>query len=83
MLPYLELKKDKESEIEEIETVTVPNIRNMTIKEAKKVLKEMNLNLELNIAEEAEIDEENSYIVEQTPKPEIKVNSNSNIFVDV
>ena len=84
VLPYMELKKDKEGEIEEIETVTMPNIRGMNIKEAKKVLKELNLSLEINdVEDEKEIDTENTYIKEQTPKPGIKINSGSNVFVEI
>ena len=83
-MPYLELKKDKEGEIEEVETVTMPNIRSMSIKDAKKVLKELNLNFEINgEVDEKEIDTENTYIKEQTPKPGIKINAGSNVFVEI
>ena len=79
VIPYLEMKKDKEAEIDEIQEVEVPDVRNLSIKEAKKVLKEINLNIEL----ENDVDEENTYIKEQTPKPGIKVNSGSKIFIEI
>ena len=78
VLPYLEMKKDKKSEIEEIQEINVPDIRNKSVKDAKKELKELNLELGL----EQEIDEENTYIKEQIPKPGIKVNVGSKIFIE-
>ena len=48
VLPYLEVKKDNETEEDVKNKVAVPNLEGMTIGEAKKVLKDLNLNLEYN-----------------------------------
>ena len=58
--------------------VTMPDIRNMSIKEAKKLLKESNLEIDLT----EEIDEENTIIKEQTPKPGIVINSGNKVYVE-
>lgn len=78
VLPYLELKKDNQTEEEQTMSVTMPDIRNMSIKDAKKMLKENNLELNL----EEELDEENTIIKEQTPKPGIVVNSGNKVYVE-
>lgn len=80
VLPYLELQQDNLTEEEQVLTVTVPDIRNKTIKEAKKILKENNLELKLEVEE---IDEENTVIKEQIPKPGLTVNENSSIYVEI
>ena len=50
ILPYLDLQKDKEIENEEeIIDVTVPELRGITIKEAKEKLKELKMELEIKI----------------------------------
>ena len=55
----------------------------MSVKEAKSILKENGLEIELNVNEENEMDEEQTIVVEQTPKPGIMVQSGSNVFCDV
>ena len=79
VLPYLEMKKDKAEEIEEIEEVEVPDIKNKTIKEAKKILKDVGLKLEYS----DEVDENQTIIKEQTPRPGIIVKKESNIFIEI
>lgn len=49
VLPYLELQKDKEEQTEIAGEVEVPEIRDMNLKEAKKVLKEIGLEIQTNI----------------------------------
>ena len=78
VLPYLELKKDNQTEEEQSIAVTMPDIRNISIKEAKKILKENKLEIKL----EQEIDEENTIIKEQTPKPGIVINSGNKVYIE-
>ena len=42
ILPYMELKEDKPDE-DEVKEVIVPEIRNMSVKDAEKKLKEVEL----------------------------------------
>jgi len=77
VLPYLEVKK-QETEEENTEEVTVPNVTGMSIKEAEKILKE--LGIEIQIDEEG-IDKENTTIHKQIPKEGIKINKGSKIIV--
>lgn len=83
MLPYLELQKDKEEEVEEKEEVTVPEIREMNLVDAKKTLKEIGLELETNIEITDEMKQEEIIIKEQIPKPGIKVNKESKVSVEI
>ena len=46
VLPYLEAQKDNVKEEDEKKDVEVPNIEGLTIEEAKKKLKKINLDLE-------------------------------------
>ncbi len=80
ILPYLDLNQDKQEDIEIKENVTVPDIRNISIKEAKKIIKDLGLNLSIEIPENEEINEEEVIIKEQTPKPGIMLQSGANIF---
>ena len=83
VLPYLELQKDKEEEVEEKEEVTVPEIREMNLVDAKKTLKEIGLELETNIEITDEMKQEEIIIKEQIPKPGIKVNKESKVSVEI
>lgn len=69
VLPYLELTKDNEKEEDVIEEVEVPEIRNLNLKEAKKTLKDIGLDVNLNreIGKEEKLEE--IIIKEQLPKP--------------
>ena len=69
VLPYLELTKDNEKEEDVIEEVKVPEIRNLNLKEAKKALKEVGLELNPNREIGQEEKEEEIIIKEQLPKP--------------
>ena len=69
MLPYLELKKDNEQEEEKTEEVEVPEIRGLNLQEAKKKLKETDLEITVNREIGEEEKEEDIIIKEQIPKP--------------
>lgn len=79
VLPYLEVKKDNETEEDVKNKVAVPNLEGMTIGEAKKVLKDLNLNLEYN--EENTENEEERIITEQVPVGGVEVLEESSIIV--
>ncbi len=82
VLPYLETVKDGELEEEMKKEVEVPNIEGKTIKEAEKLLKEINLKLVIS-NEQGELDKETTTVKEQIPKSGIKVKEESNIYIDV
>lgn len=82
VLPYLEIKKDNE-EGEEKQEVEVPNIIGMSVNEAKKVLKD--LQLEFEIKENSEENKEESSdaekkITEQLPKAGIKIKQGTSVI---
>lgn len=79
VLPYLEVKKDNETEEDVKNKVAVPNLEGMTIGEAKKVLKDLNLNLEYN--EGNTENEEERIITEQVPVSGVEVLEESSIIV--
>lgn len=85
VLPYLEIKKDNETE-EDIKTeVEVPNVEGKTIKDATNELEELGLNIEVKCSEETEDNAESnsegnqSIIIEQLPKSGIKVKQGTNV----
>ncbi|MBR6505050.1 MAG: PASTA domain-containing protein [Clostridia bacterium] len=81
VLPYLELNKDNViDEQEEAISTTVPDIRCKTIKEAKQILKEAGLTMDLQVEE---YDEENDVITIQIPSPGIKVNTGNKVICEV
>lgn len=75
-MPYLEVSKTGEVDEEDIkETVTVPEIRGLSIKEAKKAIKDLNLELKIEDMTDEEfraLDYKNTIIKEQSPKPRNK-----------
>lgn len=81
VLAYLEVNKDNQSEDEILEEVQVPELREKSLKEAKSILKEKGL--ELVIKEEAEEKTDEQIIIEQMPKPGIKVIKGSKIEVQI
>ena len=76
VLPYLEVKKISEADIEE--EVIMPNIEGVSIKEAEKIIKELCLEIKI---EEGVVDKENTTVKEQIPKEGVKVNKGSKIIV--
>lgn len=81
VLPYLEVKKDNESETEVKKEVEVPNVEGMTVAEAGKMLKAVGLGMNLNTTEE--INKEEVKIKEQLPKYGIKVYEGTKISVTI
>lgn len=69
VLPYLDVVK---AEGEQKNSVTVPNVTGMTVKEAKKTLKEMDLSYEISV-NNTEIDIENAVVLDQLPKKGISI----------
>ena len=79
VLPCLGVEKDAEN-IENIESVTIPNITNLSIKEATKLLKQSNLQIKY---EEIEgLDKETTIVRNQTPNAGITANSGSNVYIE-
>ena len=76
VLPYLEVTKDNMQE-ENNESITMPNLIGLSIKEAEKIIKDSGL--EINIEEK--IDKESTIIKEQIPKEGIKVNKGNKIII--
>lgn len=81
VLGYMELKKDNEQE--EIQEVIVPEIREMTIKDAEKTLKENGLEIEIEKEEGQEFNKDTNKVEEQLPFPGIKVKTGSKINVRI
>lgn len=81
VLPYLELEKDKEEELEQVIEVTVPNITNMSVKDAEKTLKDLGLQMRINVEEGIDISE--MIITNQTPKEGITINSGTTIYCEI
>ena len=71
LLPALEIMPDNESEIEIKQLVTVPEIRNLTVKEAIEKLKEVGLDFTINT--EKEINKDETLVTQQLPKPGITI----------
>lgn len=80
VLPYLELTKDNEKEEDQKKQVEVPNIEGMTIIEATKVLKEVNLDLQIE-NEPENLDKTTTIIKEQLPKRGINVYEGAKILI--
>ena len=83
VLPYLEIKKDNEEGEEKVE-IEVPNIVGMSVKEAEKVLKELELKIEIKSdskEEETSSDNASKVIVQQLPKAGIKIKKGTSIIV--
>lgn len=81
ILPYLEVSQGNKDEIEYTEQVKVPNIEDLSIKEAEKIIKELGLEININ-NEPEELDKENTIITQQIPKEGVIVNSGSKIYVE-
>lgn len=82
VLKYLEIPQDFTYTEEEKENVVVPEIRNLTLKEAKQKLTALNLKLEVSSLSE-EYDEENSVVLEQIPKPGVTILSDGVVTVNI
>lgn len=81
VLPYLELQEDNEESKEETIEIVVPEFRNKTVKEVKKEVKELGLELQINNENEEDFNERT--VINQLPLPGIKINSGSKIYIDI
>lgn len=81
ILPYLEVTQGNQDEIEVIEEIETPDLIGLSIKEAKKLAKENELELQIE-NESEELDKENTIITEQIPKPGIVIKKGSKIFIE-
>lgn len=80
-LEYLGVKKEytkEEKEENEKKQVEIPDVRNLTIKEATKILEEKKL--ESNLDTDIEVDEK-KVVTDMFPKPGVKVNEGSSIIL--
>lgn len=77
ILPYIDAKKNETAEAEEI--VKVPNIEGMTIEEARKILKDSGL--DINIEKDESLNEKETIIKEQLPKKGIKLKAGSKVII--
>lgn len=80
VLPYLELKEDNEETKATTATVTVPDIKYKTLKEAEKILKENGLKIKIDTSEE-NINKEEKIVSSQIPSSGITINSDSTVTV--
>ena len=82
ILPYLEVSQGNQEEIEVVNQIKVPELTGISIKEAKQLAKENNINLVIE-NEPEELDEENTIIKEQTPKAGITINEGTNVYCTI
>lgn len=80
ILPYLEVKQGNEEEVEKIEQVEVPDVTKKSLKEAEQILKEAGFTAVIE-NESQDLDKENTFVSEQTPKPGIVVSNTSKIYL--
>ena len=78
ILPYIDAQKNEAAEV--VEDIEVPNVEGLTIEEARKILKESGL--DINIENEEEINEKETIIKEQLPKKGIKLKSGTKVIVN-
>lgn len=79
ILPYLEIIKDGETETINVQ-VEVPNVKGLSINEAEKILKENEL--QMQIEEQEGLDKNNTIVSNQTPATGVMVYSGSKIYLD-
>ena len=72
MLPYLEVQKQQtEEDIKEV--VEMPSVIGLDLKEAKKVLEDLGLEIEIN--------GEGEKVIDQLPKHGIQINSGTKVTI--
>ncbi len=74
------MEQGNQDETTKIEEVQTPNITNLSIKEAEKIVKDLGLELEIQNNSE-ELDKENTIITKQIPTENVSVKKGSKIFV--
>ena len=81
VLPYLEVSQGNSDEVEVKEEVDTPDLIGKSLKEAKELLKESGL--EMQVQNEVEdLDYENTIVKNQTPKAGIKINKGNKVYVE-
>ena len=80
-MPYLEVEQGNQEEIEEKQEITVPNITNLSIQEAEKILKENGFEMKIN-NETEELDKKNTTVITQIPQAGITAYSGSCVYVE-
>ena len=83
VLPYLEIQKDNQEEEEVKEMVTVPDVVGMTVTEAKKALKEVGLEVRLNLDSEEEVKESEVTVTDQLPNAGISLLSGTSVLLSI
>ena len=82
VLPYLELQKDNEKEEDIKKQVEVPDIEGLSIEEAIKALKEVNLELQIK-DEPEEYNKKETIVKEQLPKRGISIYEGTKVIVTI
>ena len=82
VLPYLELQKDNEKEEDIKKQVEVPDIEGLSIEEAIKTLKEVNLELQIK-DEPEEYNKKETIVKEQLPKRGINMYEGTKVIVTI
>lgn len=77
VLPYLEIQK-QQTEEDVIESIEMPNLTGMTVSDAKKVLIELGLEVEIDGGENEEV-----IVMDQLPKKGIQVSTGTKVTVYV
>lgn len=81
VLPYLETAKDNQTEEDIKQEVEVPNVVGMSVSDAEKTLKEIGLEMDLNV--KSEINKKETIIKEQLPKKGIRVYGGTKVSVTI
>ena len=81
ILPALEISQDKMEEENIKQSVTVPEVRNLSVKDALNVLEEIGLEGVINT--EQEIDKENTMVIEQLPKPGLSIMEGTQVELNI
>ena len=82
VLPYLEVSQGNSDEVEVKEEVDTPDLIGKNLKEAKELLKESGLEMQVQ-NETEDLDYENTMVKDQTPKAEIKINKKIKYMLNI
>ena len=79
VLPYLEVQKDNETEKNTKKEVELPNLIGKTLKETKKILEELNLDINYEAEGENSLDKK---IINQIPSSGVKIYEGTKVIVE-
>ncbi len=82
VLPYLDLQKDNEKEEDVKKQVEVPEIEGLSVEEATKALKEVNLEIQIK-NEPEEYNKKETIVKEQLPKRGISIYEGTKVIVTI